>query len=226
MLALGARPRKTFLAQCELLDLPLGRTLVHPGQVLSHAYFPETALISELAMAGETTRVEVMLVGAEGMVGASLVLGVDIAPLLVTIQGRGTVLRIAAADLLQQIEANPGMERMLRRYLYVQFVHLARATACTRFHVVQERLARWLLMMQDRVQTDNFHMTHEYLAEMLGVRRVGVTQAATALHERRLIDYSRGDIAVLDRAGLEAAACSCYGADVRAYRDVMGTSPA
>jgi CRP-like cAMP-binding protein len=162
------------------------------------------------------------MVGREGMLGAHLALGVDAIPLHALVQGGGTARRIATTAFRRELAVGTALQRALNRYLYVQMAQLATSAGCTRFHSVGPRLARWLLMSQDRAHSDSFHLTHEFLAFMLGVRRVGITGAACDLQRRGLIGYHRGEITVLDRAGLEAAACGCYAADRRAYDRMLG----
>jgi CRP-like cAMP-binding protein len=143
-------------------------------------------------------------------------------PLHALVQGTGTARRVAAARFRRELSGSKALQLALNRYVYVLMAQLATSAACTRFHHVEPRLARWLLMTQDRAHSDSFHLTHEFLAHMLGVRRVGITDAACDLQRHGLIRYHRGDITVLDRAGLEAAACSCYRSDRRAYDATVG----
>lgn len=161
------------------------------------------------------------MVGREGLLGAHLALGVSKAPLRALVQGPGRAWRIGAAAFRAELARSTPLQRGLGRYLYVLMAQLAAATACLRFHQISPRLARWLLMSQDRTHADHFHVTHEFLACMLGVRRVGVTAAAGALQHAGLIEYRRGELKVLDRAGLEAAACGCYAADRRTYDELL-----
>jgi CRP-like cAMP-binding protein len=146
---------------------------------------------------------------------------VDISPLHAVVQGPGLALRMDAAKFVNEIEQSPALQRVLKTYLYISMVQLAQTAACTHFHVVEARLSRWLLMTQDRAQSNQFHVTHEFLAYMLGVRRVGVTRAATSLHNQKLINYRRGDITILDRRGLKAASCKCYDMDNEIYERMM-----
>jgi CRP-like cAMP-binding protein len=196
--------------------------LVEAGDPLRHAHFPTDGFVSLLSPIGGSARLEVGLVGDEGMVGTPLVLGVATSPLTALVQGTGHCLRIGAADFRAELARSPSLQGVLDRYVFVRMTQLAQAAGCTRFHLVEARLARWLLMTQDRAHSPRFHITHEFLAAMLGVRRAGVTKAATSLQKLGLIRYSRGNIEVLDRRGLVAASCACYRSDRDTYTRVLG----
>jgi CRP-like cAMP-binding protein len=213
--------RVHLLAQCEPVQLVLSEVLCEPGKPTRHVYFPTDGFISLVAMVDGTPSLEVGMVGREGMVGAQLVLGVATTPLRALVQGPGTAWRIGAKAFRAELARSPALQRGLNRYLYVLMVQLAASAGCLRFHQIGARLARWLLMTQDRAHADNFHVTHEFLAYMLGVRRVGVTGAASTLQRSGLIEYHRGELTVLDRHGLEAAACSCYAADRQSYAALL-----
>jgi CRP-like cAMP-binding protein len=210
---LAAIPRKAYqrlTAALEPVELKFGEVLYEPGDTISHVYFPGAALVSLLSLADGHLALEVGLIGREGMVGIPLVLGHAVSPVRALVQGGGAALRMAAAPFRREFRLSPALQKELYLYTYTLMAQISQTAACNRFHVVEQRLARWLLMTHDRVKSDRFRMTHEFLGHMLGVRRVGVTKAAQALQVRNLISYSRGDISVLDRQGLEAAACQCY----------------
>jgi CRP-like cAMP-binding protein len=219
---LPRQDRMRLLALCESVRLEVGTMLCEPGEPTRHVYFPNDCFISLVTAIEGEPGIEVGMVGREGMLGAHLVLGVDAIPLHALVQGSGTARRIAAAPFRRELARSKALQRALNRYLYVLMAQLATSAACTRFHSVGPRLARWLLMTQDRAHSDSFHLTHEFRAHMLGVRRVGISGAASDLQRRGLIGYHRGEITVLDRAGLEGAACGCYAADRHAYDRMLG----
>ena len=219
---LPARDRLRFNAVCELVELELSAVLCEAGEAARHVYFPTEGFISLLTVIEGGQRLEVGMVGREGMLGAHLALGVTTSPLQALVQGAGVALRVSAVAFRAELTRSVALQKLLYRYLYVRMAQLAIASACSRFHLIGPRLARWLLMSHDRALTERFRMTHEFLAYMLGVRRVGVTTAAAALQRQGLISYHRGEIVVLDRPGLELAACSCYAADRRVYAQRLG----
>ncbi|WP_085315549.1 Crp/Fnr family transcriptional regulator [Derxia lacustris] len=219
---LPAADRQRLLAATEPVESHLGQVLRNRGDTTLHAYFPAGGFISLVTQVDAHPGLEVGMVGSEGMVGIELALGVARVPVRAVVQGTGPLLRIDAAAFAGVLAASPALDALLRRYLYVLTAQLATSAACLRFHTLGPRLARWLLMSQDRAGADRFRVTQEFLAYMLGVRRAGVTEAAGTLQADGLIAYHRGELGVLDRPGLMAAACSCYAIDRQTYADRFG----
>jgi CRP-like cAMP-binding protein len=210
---LAALPGKTYrrlLAGLTSVDLVFGEVLYEAGKPIRQVYFPGQSLVSLLTLVEGHLALEVGLVGPEGMVGFPLALGVLDSPVRALVQGAGPALRMSAPRFRDELRRSPSLQRGLHRYIHGMMAQISQTAACNRFHLVEQRLARWLLMTRDRVRSGEFRMTHEFLSSMLGVRRVGVTEAASALQRRKLIEYSRGRIRILDDRGLEAASCSCY----------------
>lgn len=213
--------RQRVLDRCEPVDISLGDVLCEPAKRLRNVYFPTNSFISLVVPIAGHAGLEVGMVGREGMLGINLMLGINNAPLHGLVQGAGPAWRMSAAPFRRAIAESPALHRKLNRYLYVQMRELAQTSVCTRFHLVEARLARWLLMTRDRAHSAEFRITHEFMGLMLGVRRVGVTNAAGALQRRGLISYRRGDITILNRRGLEAASCACYLINKRLYESIM-----
>lgn len=212
---------KRFLALCEPFELVLSAELSARGTRLSHAYFPRSGFISLVIDSASHPSLEVGMVGRESMLGSELVLGVAKTPWRAVVQGAGACWRIEAQTLRQAMEDMPALQHLLQRSLMVRLHQQSLASACERFHPIGPRLARWLLMSQDRAEADQFHVTQEFISLMLGVRRVGVTKAASDFQKDGIIQYTRGELKVLDRAGLEEAACSCYEADKLLHVELM-----
>ncbi len=210
---LAALPRADYrhvLASIEEVSLTFGQVLYEPGDAITHVYFPNDSLVSLLTLVDRHLALEVGLVGREGVVGVAYAMGMATTPFRVLVQGSGSAMRMKAAAFRKELLASQSLQHGVHLYSHALMAQLARTAACNRFHVVQERLARWLLMTRDRMRSDRFRLTHEFLGNMLGVRRVGVTKAANALRQRKLIAYSRGNIEIVNGRGLESAACSCY----------------
>lgn len=219
--ALPDAERRRLLGSCESVDLRFGSVLGKQRARVRHVYFPTGSFISLLSQVDGRPGLEVGLVGTEGAAGIALALGVSTAPVSLVVQGSGSALRIEAERFVAELERSVALRHAISSYLYVFMSQLAEMAPCARFHMVEARLARWLLMTRDRAASDDFYLTQEFMAYMLGVRRVGVTRAARALRARRLVSYSRGYINILDVRGLEAASCSCYATGRDTYARVM-----
>jgi len=214
---LPRRDRKRVCDQAESVTLAFGDVLCEPDRPYEHVYFPLTGFVSLVTDIAGHQPLEVGLIGNEGMLGATLVLDIGESPLRGVVQGSGRALRLSTRQFQRELTDCAALAGAIRRYLYVLMSQLTQTTACTCFHEIEQRLARWLLMTHDRAQSDSFHLTHQLLADMLGVRRSAVTIAASTLQAAGLIHYTRGEITVVNRPGLEGAACECYRAVIDDY---------
>lgn len=208
--ALPAKEYQRLTAELEPVHLTFGHILFEPGDNLRYVYFPNNSIISLLSTVGEREHLEVGIVGNDGMAGLPVFMGVSKSRTRGLVQGEGSALRMKAATLRRELSNGNSLQKPLHRYTHSLLTQISQSSACNRFHLVNQRLARWLLMIHDRIEGEEFRLTQEFLSQMLGVRREGVTLAAGVLQKQKLIRYSRGTIRVLDRAGLEAAACKCY----------------
>ena len=215
--ALPNSDRRRIVASCELVELAPADVLYAAWEPHACIYFPTTSFISLSIPHGDSAAFEVGLVGREGMLGMALVLDGEVSPERAVVQGAGAALRLDAAPLKSELRRSAALRGEIDRYVHIRMSQLAQSAICAHFHLLEARLARRLLMTQDRAGANSFTVTQEVLASKLGVRRVGVTKAASALQRRRLIHYSRGDITVLDRRGLMAASCRCYKVDRESY---------
>ena len=210
---LAALPRREYqrlLTSLEPVTLTFGEVLYEPGKPIRHVYFPSDSLVSLLTLVEGHMALEIGLVGREGMLGIPVALGINDSPVRALVQGTGSALRMTSARFRSEYGKCGRLHRELNRYIHERIVQITQTAACNRFHPIEARLARWLLMTRDRVQSDQFRLTQDLLGCMLGVLRVAVTNAAGALQRRKLISYSRGEINILDGKGLEAASCRCY----------------
>jgi CRP-like cAMP-binding protein len=210
---LAALPKKEYqrlLPELEQVPLAFGDILYEPGDAIGQVYFPDSGIISLLSKVDSQKVLEVGIVGNEGVAGLPVVLGVTVSLNRGLVQSAGTAMRMKAAVLRREFKRDGALQRLLHRYLHSLLTQISQSAVCNRFHTVDARLARWLLMTHDRVESDEFELTQEFLSNMLGVRREAVSKAASDFQKREFVNYSRGHITILDRAGLEATACPCY----------------
>lgn len=220
--ALPPKSRQRLIDAGDQIELISAEVLVEPGECFREVYFPDNCSIALSIACHAGNQLGVGLIGNEGMLGTPLVLGIERSPAQAIVQGAGAALRINAALFRQALGQDPVLAQTLCRYIHVLMQQLAQTAICAHAHVAEARLARWLLMTQDRAQADTFHVTHAFLACMLGIRRVGITKAAGSLQKRHLISYNRGNIIIENRPELINAACECYKADSQHYDDHMG----
>lgn len=195
----------------ERFDLRFAQTLYDRDEVFTHVYFVESGIVSLLAAVDERSTIEIAMVGSEGMVALPVFLGIKASNNRAVVQGDGFALRMKVADFLKECAASDELPRLLRLFTYSVVMQIARSAVCNRFHPIESRLARWLLMTQDRMKSTEFKITQEFLSYMLGVRREAVNKAATGFQRRKLISYVRGNMSILNRPELESIVCNCYG---------------
>ena len=208
--ALPAAEFERLVAHLEPVQLPLGETLYEPGGQLRHAYFPTTAIVSLHYVMESGASSESAGVGNEGVVGVSLFMGGDTTPSSAVVQTAGDAYRLESSRLLQEFNRGGLLQRLLLRYTQALMTQMAQTAVCNRHHSVEQQLCRWLLLTLDRLPTSDLVMTQELIANMLGVRREGITEAAGKLQRAGVISYRRGHISVLNRSGLEERVCECY----------------
>ena len=219
---LSEKERVLLLQHCDVVELEFGTVLCEPHQRYRYLYFPLSGFISLVTKLAGHKPLEMGLIGNEGMLGVTLALDINQAPMQAVVQGEGTAWRIEIADLQQVLLQCPHLRHILQKYLFVQLSQLSQSAACAHFHELSPRLARWLLMSHDRAHSDQFYLTHQFLADMLGARRSGVTVAAGILQQQQIISYSRGMMHIIDRQALQHLACQCYQAELDDYRSVLG----
>ncbi|MCD1596948.1 Crp/Fnr family transcriptional regulator [Rheinheimera aquimaris] len=214
--------RHTLLQHCDVVQLKFADILCEPQIPYRYLYFPLSGFISLVTKLAGHKPLEMGLIGSEGMLGVTLALGISEAPMQAVVQGQGTAWRIEITDLQHVLSHTPHLRHILQQYLFVQLSQLSQSAACAHFHQLSPRLARWLLMSHDRAHCNDFFLTHQFLADMLGVRRSGVTVAAGIMQQQQLISYSRGIISILDRKALKRLACECYQSALDDYHSVLG----
>jgi CRP-like cAMP-binding protein len=219
-LLLAALPEaewQRWQGQLEAVAMPLGQVLYEPGSTLSHVYFPITAIVSLLYVMENGASAEIAVVGNEGIVGISLFMGGDSTPSRAVVQSAGLGLRLSASAMKEEFNRAGPVLHLLLRYTQALITQMAQTAVCNRHHTLDQQLCRWLLLSLDRLPGNELVMTQELIANMLGVRREGVTEGALKLQHAGLIRYARGHISVLDRAGLEKRSCECYGVVKKEY---------
>ncbi len=210
---LAALPKNEFnelLPKLNKFEMVYDEDIYEPGSVIDHVYFPESGIISLLSAVDAKSTIEVGIVGSEGLAGLPVFLGVKTSGNVAVVQGAGTAFRMATKDFLAACSASKKLTAIIQRFIHSLFIQISQSAACNRFHPIEERLARWLLMTRDRMHSPEFQITQEFLSNMLGVRREAVNKAAGSLNTKGFISYARGELKINDQEGLEKAACPCY----------------
>ncbi|WP_376694879.1 Crp/Fnr family transcriptional regulator [Wenzhouxiangella sp. EGI_FJ10305] len=220
---LPASAARSLLSAGHSVDLEFDQVIAEAGAPVSRVLFPTTAIISVTTQVDGHRPLEMGMIGYEGMLGATLALGVERHPMQAVVQGSGVALEISASRFRRELEHGSALKSVVDGYLFVLAEQLSQTAACNAFHEVAARLSRWLLMMDDRARGTPLALTHLFLSDMLGVRRSAVTIAAGQLQEKQLIRYARGLIQVLSRPGLESVACECYPAALNSYQRQFAT---
>ncbi len=213
--------RKRFGPHLEPVDMPLGKVLYESGSPVTHVYFPTTSIVSLLYMMEDGASAEIAVVGDEGIVGISIFMGGESTPYHAVVQSAGRGLRMKAGLLMQEFNRSGPTLHLLLRYTQALITQMSQTAVCNRHHSVDQQLCRWLLLSLDRLQSNELVMTQDLIANMLGVRREGVTEAAGLLQKDGLISYRRGHIKVLDRPGLERRTCECYAVVKKEYERLL-----
>jgi CRP-like cAMP-binding protein len=224
--ALPSAERQRWLPRMEAVELTLGQVLYESGGTLSHVYFPTTAIVSLLYVMENGASAEIAVVGNEGLVGISLFMGGESTPSRAVVQSAGHGFRLDAQAMKSEFNRGGPVLHLLLRYTQALITQMAQTAVCNRHHTLDQQLCRWLLLSMDRLQGNELVMTQELIANMLGVRREGVTESALKLQQAKLIRYSRGHIKVLDRAGLEQRSCECYAVVKKEYDRLLPSTPA
>lgn len=225
--ALPRAARSHLLALAEPVDIEFGQILSQTGHATRHVYFPVCGFLSVMTVIDDHPAMEIGMIGDEGMLGGHVALASRRDPIVAQVLGSGRAYRIAVRPFRDELARSPALRKLMAHYLAVLLMQRARVAGCLHYHAIGARLARWLLMSQDRAQSDHLPVTQEFISNMLGVRRVSVTLAAGRFQRDGLIEYHRGELTILDRGGLEGQSCSCYAFDLQVYAAQMRTgSPA
>jgi len=217
------KDRATFISGCETVQLSFGSILCEPGQDYDYVYFPTGGFISLVVQVPGHPALEVGVIGEEGMLGATTALGIKTVPMRGIVQGTGPALRMSLRSFRRQMSTCVSLGRVMEKYQYLLTIQASRLMACSHYHVLAERLALWLMLTLDRSYGNKLELTHQFLADMLGVQRSAVTIASSALKNQGTISYQRGQIVVHSRAKLEQACCGCYQSLLADYRDAFAT---
>jgi len=208
--ALAPEERERIFPHLQLVDMPLGKVLYESGDILGHVYFPADCIVSLLYVLADGASAELAVVGNEGLVGIALFMGGETTPNRALVQSTGHAFRLSGQRIKDEFHRHETLQVLFLRYTQALITQMAQTAVCNRHHSVDQQLCRWLLLSLDRLSSNELTMTHELIADMLGVRREGVTEAAGKLQRLGVIRYSRGHIAVLDRPRLEQLSCECY----------------